>query len=85
MACGGRVTYEHAWVYAGKQIQEEWAIVPLCEKHHDVLNYQDSGDLNKELNQFYSLQRATDEDLQKYPRAPWNQRKAYLNTKYGSS
>jgi hypothetical protein len=45
--CKGRVTFEHAWIYASRQIQEKWAIIPLCEYHHNVCNYQDVGSLNK--------------------------------------
>lgn len=81
--CKGRVTFEHVFIYAGKQIQEVWSIIPLCEYHHDVLSYQDKGDLQKELNQHIALQRATDADLEKYPRRNWKQLKEYLSKKYG--
>lgn len=81
--CKGRVTFEHVWIYAGKQVQEKWAIIPLCEYHHDVLSYQDRGDLIKDLNEYYSINRMTEADMQKYDRYDWKQRKQYLNTKYG--
>ena len=68
MTCKGRITWEHCWIYAGKQINEPWAILPLCEWHHAVNQYQDSGDLNKKLNKQLSLARATKEDLLKYPK-----------------
>lgn len=48
--CGGKITWEHAMTFGGKQIQERYAIVPLCERAHSVNNYQDGGDLNKNLN-----------------------------------
>lgn len=80
--CGGRITIEHAWIYAGRQINEMWAYVPICAYHHEVDEYQDDGDLNKELNQFISLSRATDADLAKYPKKDWRQIKNYLNEKY---
>ncbi len=70
--CVGRITWEHAWIYAGKQIQEKWAIIPLCEYHH-------LGDgLDKEKNQIISLGRATIEDLKKYPRGMWSQKLRYF-------
>lgn len=80
--CKGRVTLEHTLIYAGKQIQEKWAIVPLCEYHHDVCKYQDSGDLNKEYGQFISLQRVTDKELALYSKKDWEQLKLYLYGKY---
>jgi hypothetical protein len=32
--CSGRITWEHVWIYARKQINEKWAIIPLCWYHH---------------------------------------------------
>jgi hypothetical protein len=29
--CAGRITWEHAILYAGRQVQECWAIIPLCD------------------------------------------------------
>lgn len=77
--CQGRITWEHAWIYAGRQIQEKWAIIPLCEFHHAVNMHQDGGDLNKHENQRISLLRATPEDLKKYPKKDWNFEKQWLN------
>ena len=83
--CGGSITWEHALRYAGKSIQEPWAIVPLCERGHAVNNYQDAGTMIKELNQWVAFNRATDNDLAHYPKAtpsfPFE--KARLNKKYG--
>lgn len=75
--CAGRITWEHAFIYAGKQINEVWAIIPLCWHHH-----LGSG-LNKELNQWISIQRATPDDLLKYPNKDWEQLYKYLESKYG--
>lgn len=60
--CRGRLTWEHAWTYAGRQINELWAIICLCEYHHLGQG------LNKALNRKISLSYATEEDLKKYPR-----------------
>lgn len=83
--CKGRVTFEHAWIYAGKQIQEKWAIIPVCAYHHGVNEFQDIGDLKKELNHYYSIIRATEEDFAQYPRKNWHQELEYLVGKYGST
>lgn len=82
--CSGRVTFEHVWIYAGRQIQELWAIVPLCTLHHAVNEYQEGGDLRKEIGQHVSLQRASDKDLEKYPKTDWKQKRKYLESKYAN-
>lgn len=71
--CQGRITWEHAFIYAGKQINEKWAIIPLCVYHH-------LGEgLVKNENQRIALARATPEDLAKYPNFDWEKRRNYLN------
>lgn len=65
--CYGRITWEHAFIYAGKQIQEKWAIIPLCWWHHL------EGGLDKKENQRIAVARATVEDLAKYPRKKWSE------------
>ncbi len=63
--CKGRITWEHAFIYAGRQINEKWAIIPLCVYHH-------LGEgLDKRLNEIIAVSRATPEDLAKYPRKNW--------------
>lgn len=70
--CGGRITWEHAWIYGGRQIQEKWAIIPLCVAHH-------LGDkLDKHENQRIALRRATEEDLLKYPKKDWEYERKWL-------
>lgn len=76
--CSGRITIEHAWEYGGRQINEMWAYLPLCEYHHL------GAGLNKEINHFLSIQRATAEELRKYPRKNWDQERRYLLRKYGT-
>ena len=63
--CEGRITWEHAWIYAGKQIQERWAIIPLCWHHHL------GAGLEKPKNQYIALMRATPAELAKYPNKNW--------------
>lgn len=72
-ACAGRITLEHALIYAGRQINEKWAIIPLCARHHAVDQFQDGGVLDKRENQRIAVSRATPEELAKYPRINWAQ------------
>src|SRR5690349_12289112 len=70
--CKGRITFEHALTYAGRQVQEVWAIIPLCAFHHSVDEFQDGPGLNKRINREIAMSRATEADRQKYPRLKWN-------------
>lgn len=72
-----RLTWEHAMIYAGRKVQEIWAIIPLCPWSHL------GPGLNKEKNQWIALSRATDKELEKYPRTDWFQKRGYLVEKYG--
>lgn len=82
-SCKGNNTWEHAIIHAGRQLDEAWAIVILCEYHHAVNNYQDNGDLKKELNVFYALNQATDEELKRISKAiNYLELRERLNKKY---
>lgn len=73
--CSGRVQWHHPWTYAGRQINEKWAIVPACEHHHGLVN----GDTEvKKAFAIASLTLASDEDLAKYPKMNWTQIKKTL-------
>jgi len=75
--CDGRITWEHAIIYAGKQFNEKWAIIPLCVYHH----LEDG--LDKEINQMIALNRATDEELHEISKAVhYIHLREYLNDKY---
>jgi len=65
--CKGRITWEHCWTYAGRQIQEPWAIISLCEYHHL------GNGLDKRINKYISLLYATDQELAKYPNKNWKE------------
>ena len=73
--CAGRVEWEHAMTYKG-QINEPWAIIPCCTYHHR------GAGLDKDYNRYRALIRATDEDLEKFPRTDFKQLKKYLTKKY---
>ena len=80
--CSGRVEWEHVWIYSGKQIQKEWAIVPCCYMHHR------GGKLDKDFNRYCSLLKAIkiygslEEICKEYPRKDWKQIYSFLNKKY---
>jgi len=82
--CNGHITWEHALIYAGRQVDEKWAIIPLCEWHHAVNKHQGGGNENKEKHQWIALKRATKEELAKYPKTDWEQKLKYLNDKYNN-
>ena len=82
--CDGSITWEHVLIYSGRQLNERWAIIPLCEKAHSVNNYQDGGDLNKEINVWIALNRASEEDLASISKViDYKRKRNILNQKYG--
>lgn len=82
--CQGRLTKEHAMYFAGKQIQEEWAILDICEFHHGVNGFQDRGDLQKEKHVWLALNRAPEDRLVALSKATnYIELKGRLNQKYG--
>ncbi len=75
---GQEIEWEHPFTFAGPQINEKWAIVPLCWLVHS------GGKMNKEINIWIALNRATPEELKKYSKAiPWFNRREHLNKIYG--
>lgn len=83
-ACGGRVTWEHAIIFGSNQVQERWAIIPLCERHHAVGTYQDAGTCDKSRNVWVALNRASDQELLSVSKAVnWIRERDRLNSIYG--
>ncbi len=74
---GRLIEWEHAMIHGSRKVNEIWAIVPICWWAHR------GPGLVKEINQWLALNRASDEDLDKYERHDWRQRRQYLNGKYG--
>lgn len=82
--CEGRVTWEHAIIYAGKQLNQKWAIVPLCAKAHAVDRFQDAGTMVKDRAVWIALNRATDLELLQVSKGiNYHREKDRLNRKYG--
>lgn len=75
--CDGPVEWHHVFIYAGRQINEKWAILPACHLHHGMV--KTSKTIREEFESI-SLQLATPEDLAKYPKKDWRQIIKYLKT-----
>ncbi len=73
--CEGKIEYHHVWIYAGRQINEIWAILGVCKRHHDMVK---TDRRVKEALERRSLEIATNEELSKYPKKDWKQLKIYL-------
>lgn len=70
--------WEHALMYAGRKINAPWAIISICWLVHR------GGKLNKEINVWIALNRATDEELRAISKAvPYLNIRERLNSIYG--
>lgn len=75
---GKPVDWEHAIRYAGKKLNEIWAIIPICWLVHR------GPMLNKEINVWIALNRASDEELLAISKAEnYIAKREYLNSIYG--
>lgn len=76
--CGGRIEWEHRWLYKGERIQEAWAILPLCHDGHELKTRGTGAQKTKDALAVISLSRATSDDLAKYPKMDWSNEKRKL-------
>lgn len=93
--CKGRITREHAIIYAGNQVDAVWAIIPICAYAHSVDEYQDGGILDKKINEWIALNRASDADILEMTGESevtplskaiyYTRRRAFLNTLYAKA
>ena len=76
--CGHKeVEWNHALFYAGQQINEWYAIVPLCDYHHRGNNgtiWQDVRDYCERL----AIEQGLEHLQIHYPKSNWKQRYDYL-------
>lgn len=74
-----KVEWHHNLIFAGKQVQEKFAILPLRKDIHDnIVKYKEKCD-------WIMLNRATDEHLLKYSKAvDYAREKHRLNEIYGT-
>lgn len=78
-ACVGRIQWHHVWTYGDKgQINEVWAILGVCEIHHERV--KTTWQVREYLER-RTLELATKSDLAKYPKKDWLQLKKYLKHK----
>jgi len=63
--CEGRIEWHHNLIFAGQQLDEKWAILPLCEFHHRNINTK----MIKEQCDHVMLNRATDQELEAVSKA----------------
>ena len=56
----GKIEWHHHLIFAGKQVNEKWCILPISKFVHDNLCH-----FKKKLN-WIMYNRATDEELKKY-------------------
>lgn len=57
--CDGRIEWHHGIIYAGRQLNEKWAILPLCHLHHDRVCVEPY----KSYILWTILERATEQEL----------------------
>lgn len=80
--CAGRITIEHALIYAGRQIDDLFALLPVCAYHHAVDQYQDGGKLDKKKHEYIAISRMTESDMQKYSKRNWKKDLLILKKTY---
>ena len=78
IACSGGVPeWHHVWRYAGRQIQERFAVVPVCcELHRNEQR-------DRDFIRWVSLNKASEEELARYPRIDWAVIRANLDETFG--
>ncbi len=75
---GKLLDWEHALTFAGSKINKPFAIISICYLVHR------GGKLNKEINRWISLNRATDQELRDISKAvPYLNERERLNRIYG--
>ncbi len=81
--CSGRITMDHSIIFGGSQLQELWAITPVCEVAHGVDSAKDTA-AKKELRVWVALNRATVDELQRISKAmDYIRYRTNLNSKWG--
>ena len=67
--CEGRVEFDHAFKYAGRRINELWAILPLCTKHNHGVTKEVQRAREKYLRTRITHFNAESDFRTKYPRS----------------
>jgi len=64
--CIGRIEWHHALIFAHRQVQERFCILPACSGYHH--RYAERRDIKTAFKCVW-LNRATNEELQRYSKA----------------
>lgn len=73
-----RIEWHHNLIFAGKQVQEKWCILPLLKSIHAQIDYY------KDKVDWLMLNRATDEELARYSKViNLKEKRDRLNKIYG--
>jgi len=75
-----KIDWHHAFIYAGRQVNEEWCIIPLLHSVHEI----EKRPHIKERIEWIMLNRATDAELEVYDRRDLKAEREKLNNKYGT-
>ncbi len=80
--CGNQksIEFNHALIYGGRQMDEAYAITPLCSDCHRG----DNGTIKKEIRDYCTLlaiTRGLPKILKKYPKRDWIWEKQWLEQK----
>jgi hypothetical protein len=79
--CEGKIDWHHHLIYAGRQVNEKFAILPLCQVHHKQANNQEV----RERLDLIMIARGKDK-LNLYSKAiDWGQRFEYLSKKFSTT
>jgi hypothetical protein len=79
LARNTKVEWHHNLIFAGRQVNEKWCILPLAKEIHDNIQKY------KERCDWIMLNRATEEDLRRYSKAEnLVVKRNRLNQKYGT-
>jgi len=77
-----KIDWHHNLIFAGRQVNEPWAILPLARRIHDRIHEPDI----KNRCDWIMLNRATDDELRPYCKAvDLIRRKQKLNQLYGNA
>lgn len=75
--CHNDPTWEHSWIYQGRQINSEWALIGLCYDHHqgdEYMIYLNQKKVRaKDWGKYITLIRGIDRAKENYPKKNWDQ------------
>lgn len=76
--CAGKIDFHHNLIYAGRRVNEPFAILPVCSFHHAKA---DTREVREKLN-WAMVNRMSEADIAKYSRFNWAQLISYLKSKF---